>query len=137
VKYALIGGFALHLLGFERPTFDIDLLVDPAAENVERLRRALSVLEDQAVRDVADDDLAKYGVVRVADEIVVDLLGKACGVALVDVENGIETVVVDGVPIKTLSPKALLRTKETARPKDALDREFLEQLVGGAGADEA
>jgi hypothetical protein len=38
-RYVVIGGFAMQHYGFARPTQDIDLLVDPAPENVERLRR--------------------------------------------------------------------------------------------------
>jgi hypothetical protein len=35
------------------------------------VRSALQILEDKAIDDVADDDVARYAVVRVADEIVV------------------------------------------------------------------
>ncbi|MGD8898275.1 MAG: nucleotidyl transferase AbiEii/AbiGii toxin family protein, partial [Acidobacteriota bacterium] len=73
-RYVLIGGFAVILHGGERTTKDIDLLVDPEPENVERLKRALSVLEDDAAREIDPDDLKKYRVVRVADEVMVDLL---------------------------------------------------------------
>jgi len=43
-RYLLIGGFALILHGGERTTKDIDLLVDPAPDNVARLKDLL--LED-------------------------------------------------------------------------------------------
>lgn len=43
--YVLIGGFAVILHGGLRTTKDIDLLVDPEPANVERLKRALSVLD--------------------------------------------------------------------------------------------
>jgi len=36
--------------------------------------------EDHAVDDVADTDVARYAVVRVADEIGVDLMALACGI---------------------------------------------------------
>lgn len=39
-RYVLIGGFAVILHGGERTTKDIDLLVDPTPDNVERLKRA-------------------------------------------------------------------------------------------------
>ena len=79
-RYVLIGGFAVILHGGERTTKDVDLLVDPAPENVDRLKRALSVLEDDAAKEIDRGDLQRYTVVRVADEIMVDLLGAACGV---------------------------------------------------------
>lgn len=42
VRYVLIGGFAVILHGFVRTTKDIDLLVDPSADNVRAVRLALA-----------------------------------------------------------------------------------------------
>lgn len=80
VRYVLIGGFAVIAHGAARTTKDIDLLIDAAPANVARVRAALQILEDNAVADVADDDLTRYSVVRVADEIVVELMARACGI---------------------------------------------------------
>lgn len=80
VRYVLIGGFAVILHGFVRGTRDIDLLVDPSEENVRRLKKAMAALPDNAIAQIEDDDVQKFTVVRVADEVVVDLLGRACGV---------------------------------------------------------
>lgn len=79
-RYAVIGGFAVNLHGYVRGTMDIDLLIDPSPENVRKVKAALSVLPDHAASEVADDDVLKHTVVRVADEIVVDLMAKACGI---------------------------------------------------------
>lgn len=68
----LIGGFAVILHGFVRATKDIDLLVDASPENVQRLKRAMAVLPDNAIALISDDEVDKYKVVRIADEIVVD-----------------------------------------------------------------
>jgi hypothetical protein len=46
VGYVLIDGLALNLHGLVRATKDVDLLLDPSAENVERLRRALRSIYD-------------------------------------------------------------------------------------------
>ena len=77
-RYVLIGGFAVIAHGAGRFTKDLDILVDDAADNVARIRQALSILPDNAVADVADSDVRSYQVVRVVDEIVVDLMGRAC-----------------------------------------------------------
>ena len=74
-KYVVIGGMAMVLHGFNRGTEDIDLLVDKVASNISLLKKALSILPDNAFRDVLDSDVEKYEVVRVADEVVVDLMG--------------------------------------------------------------
>lgn len=44
------------------------------------VKQALRILEDQAIDEVAETDVARYTVVRVADEVVVDLMARACGV---------------------------------------------------------
>ena len=38
-----------------------------------------------------------------------------------------------GVPIPVASPPTLLRTKNTVRPSDAADRQFLQALIDEAG----
>ena len=38
------------------------------------------MLADNAVRDVMADEVGRYEVVRVADEVVVDLMARACGI---------------------------------------------------------
>jgi len=69
--------------------------------------------------------------VRVADEVVVDLMASACGVSLADVADEIETGEIAGEPVRFLSAAALLRTKQTIRPKDVPDRLYLERLLAG------
>lgn len=126
VKYVLIGGFAVILHGFVRATKDIDLLVDASAENIQRLKRAMAVLPDNAVALIADDEVEKYQVVRIADEIVVDLLKDACGVDYARASRGgIEIKVVEGVPIPVARKELLIETKQTVRPSDAADVQFL------------
>jgi Nucleotidyl transferase AbiEii toxin, Type IV TA system len=119
-RYVLIGGFAVIAHGGARTTRDIDFLVDDAPENIARVKSALRVLPDRAVDDVADEDIRRYAVVRVADEIVVDLLGRACGLAYSDVSADADTIEVEGVPIPVASKRTLIRTKETVRGDSAV-----------------
>lgn len=128
-RYLLIGGFAVIAHGAGRFTKDIDLLVDDAPENVARVKQALAVLADNAAADVADDDVKNHVVVRVADEVVVDLMGRACGVGYAEAAKDAETLVREGVEIPVASPATLLRLKDTPRPQDALDRAFLEGVI--------
>jgi hypothetical protein len=128
-RYLLIGGFAMIAHGLGRTTKDIDLLVDDAPENVARLKEGLSILTDKAVLEVDDGDLRTYTVVRVADEVLVDLLGRACGLSYGDASSDAEVVEVEGVTIPVASKRTLIRTKETVRPSDRADRDFLEALL--------
>lgn len=126
VRYVLIGGFAVILHGFVRATKDIDLLVDASPENVQRLKRALSGLPDNAIALIADDEVERYKVVRIADEIVIDLLKDACGVDYDRASRGgVETKIVEGVPIPIGRKELLIETKQTVRPSDAADVHFL------------
>ena len=127
-RYILIGGFAVIARGLERPTKDIDLLIDSSADNIERIKRALAVLPDNAVKEVQPDEVARYDVIRVADEVVVDLMSKACGVTWEDAARDSEVLELDGVEIPIAGLDTLIRTKQTVRPHDAADREFLESL---------
>ena len=127
-RYLLIGGFAVIALGGTRTTKDIDLLIDPSPENVARVKRALRILEDHAVDEVADDDVAKYTVVRVADEIVVDLMARACGLDYAEASRDARSITIGDVEVPVASLTTLIRTKMTLRPSDAADRVFLETL---------
>ena len=128
-RYIVIGGMAMVLHGFNRGTEDIDLLVERGAQNVARLRQALSILPDNAVADVQDSDLEAYGVVRVADEVVVDLMASACGIDFEAARAEIEYHDIEGVRIPFASARLLLRLKQTVREKDAIDRMFLERIL--------
>ncbi len=131
VRYILIGGFAVILHGFVRGTKDIDLLVDTTPANVQRIREALSYLEDNAVAEVRDDEISRYAVVRVADEIIVDLMARACGIdfAQATIEAGVETIEIEGVPVPVATKEMLIRMKDTVRPSDAADVGYLKTRV--------
>src|SRR5579863_8366563 len=79
-RYIVIGGFALRAAEYLRSTFDIDLIVASDAVNEAKVYSALSTLPDNAVGELRPGELQKYGVVRVADEIVVDLMCSAGGI---------------------------------------------------------
>jgi len=127
---------AVIRLGFVRATEDIDLLVDAAPDNVERVKTGLMVLPDGAAREVESGDLGDYVVVRVADEVVVDLMASACGMDYAAAAQDIELVELQGVTIPFASARLMLALKQTVRAKDALDREFLVRLLGEAGVDD-
>jgi hypothetical protein len=87
------------------------------------------------VEEVADTDVARYTVVRVADEVVVDLMALACGIDYDNAAADAVTITIDGVAITVASPATLIRTKNTIRPSDAADRQYLEELVRAEGGE--
>jgi hypothetical protein len=129
-RYVLIGGFAVAIHGFTRATKDVDLLVDPSIGNVAAIRRAMATLPDNAIADLEDDDIERYGVVRVADEFVIDLMAAACGLRYSDaVAAGIELFGVGEVMIPVARKEFLIRTKDTVRPHDAVDVQYLRMRI--------
>src|SRR5580698_10525012 len=76
-KYVVIGGFALRAANYNRRTMDVDLIVAADAENEAKVFSALSTLPDNVVRELRPGALQKYKVIRVADEILVDLMRSA------------------------------------------------------------
>ena len=86
-------------------------------------------LPDQAIRDVQPDDLEKYVVVQVGDEITVDLMTNACGISYDDAKDEIVFVEIDNVKIPIASPELLWKMKQTMREKDKLDLIFLRELL--------
>ena len=127
VRYLLIGGFAVILHGFVRTTKDVALLVDPSDDNIQAIKRALSALPDNAAQGIALSDLREHTVVRVADEIVVDLMASACGVTYDEAQrHGVEECRIEDVAIPLAGKRLLIRLKDTARDSDRMDVRFLE-----------
>ena len=129
VAYVVIGGFAINRLGFVRATEDIDLLIATDRANQSLVKKALEILPDRAIRELGDEDLAQWIVVRINDVITVDLMTEACGVRFEEAAEGIEIEVIDGVPVPFAGAKLMLRLKQSVRNKDAADRSFLEKLI--------
>lgn len=125
-QYIVIGGFAIRAAGYNRRTMDIDLLVATDAVNESRVIEALATLPDQAIRELQPGELGQYSVIRVADEILVDLMRSAGGIEYAEASQQVDVREVDGVPISFASPRLLWRMKVvTRREKDAADVVFL------------
>lgn len=131
--YVVVGGFAIIEAGYLRLTTDIDLLVDVSLENESRVFAALRTLPDQAVNELDPGDIERFTVVRVADEILVDLMKSGCGVDYAEAIKDAVIREVNGVRIPFASPQTLWRMKQTHREKDIPDRLFLRQLLEAQG----
>ena len=133
-RYIVVGGFAVRAAGYDRRTMDIDLLVDAGLENEAKVYEALKYLPDQAVLELAPGEIAKYTVVRVADEIVVDLMKSASGVDYAAAVGEVVRHEIDGVTIPFASPRLLFRMKRSSyREKDAADVHFLRLSLERSG----
>lgn len=133
-RYVVIGGFAIIAAGLPRLTSDIDLMVSSDAENEAKVFSALATLPDKAVLELQPGELQKYNVIRIADEILVDLMVSASGINYAEAAKDVVVRQVDGVPIPFASPRLLWRMKAcTHREKDAGDVFFLRRWFAERG----
>lgn len=129
VEYLLIGGYALYALGYQRGTTDIDVVLRPTLEQGERVRKALLLLPDKVAEELLPQWFTEGETIRVADAFVVDLMFSACGETYDSLQPHAVTIDFDGVAIHTLDLEGLLKTKQSSRDKDRLDRMVLERAL--------
>jgi hypothetical protein len=131
-RYVICGGYACILHGNLRATQDVDILIEDDLTNFEKVLAALSQLEDGAARELTLRDLQENKVVKVADEITVDISTLAWVVTYAEAAPNIIWEEIDGVRIPFLSLSDLIRSKQTYRDKDRLDIQMLAQVSDDA-----
>ena len=78
-------------------------------------------------------EVDQYGVVRISDEIMVDLMKSGCGVTYADAIRDADWREIQGVRIPFASKSTLWKMKQTVREKDIPDRLFLRQAMEREG----
>lgn len=133
-RYLVVGGFAIIMAGYPRFTSDVDLLIETGVENETLVFAALRTLPDQAINEVDPGAVDECGVLRVGDEILVDLMKSACGIHYAEAAAEIDYHEIKGVRIPFASPRLLWRMKaKTHREKDQADLYFLRRLLAAQG----
>ena len=110
-KYLVAGAYAMILNSIIRATEDVDILVEDSREKFCRVIEALSHLADGAARELTPEDIAENVVVKVADEVEVDVSTKAWTVTYAEAVGNAQTAVIEGVQIPYLSLQDLIRSK--------------------------
>lgn len=131
VEYVLVGGQAVRLNGYLRATEDIDVLVKASRVNGEKIIRALDFLASSKDLDPDWFEPAVDGNVeniRVADDVLVDLLFAANGETYESVHPYVRELIIDGTPVRVLNIDGLIKTKTDYREKDLLDKRVLAQM---------
>lgn len=132
LEYALIGATAMGFHGLVRATEDVDLMIRPTADNVERLKTALrAVYGDPHIEEIAAADLlGEYPAVRYyppTGDLYFDVLTRLGEAVSFD---GLETEVkrIDDLAVPVATPAALYRMKRgTVRAKDHQDAAVLRE----------
>jgi hypothetical protein len=127
LEYVLIGATAMGFHGLVRATEDIDLMIRPTSENVERLRKALqeTYSNDPSIQDIRTEDLlGDYPAIRyypVNGDLFFDILTQLGNAASYETVES-EVIEVEGIRVRTATPQALYNLKKaTVRPIDRQD----------------
>ena len=132
-KYLIIGGHACILHGLVRTTEDVDLLVEDSEDNLRRVIAALSEMEDGAAKELTPRDLHENVVVKIADEVEVDVSRSAWKIDYAAAAKSALRTEIDGIEIPYVDLKTLIASKETPRERDRADLVALRRLLGQGG----
>jgi hypothetical protein len=127
-KYLVVGARACWLHGYVRATMDVDILVPEEIDNHKRVIAALSELEDHAAAELTPQDLVDNVVVKVADEVEVDVSTRAWRVTYEDARRSALRRTIEGVEVPYVDLATLIRSKSTQREQDKIDIERLRKI---------
>ena len=123
VAYVLIGGGAVNAHGLIRATEDIDVMVAPNPDNVERLKSALrSLWNDPSIDEIDPDDLrGEYPAIRYVPpdgDLYIDIVSRfGEAFSFEDLES--ERLTLGDLEATVATPLTLVRMKRgTVRPID-------------------
>ncbi len=143
VKYVLVGGFAVNLLGSMRSTADLDILVEMSDDN---LKKIVEILKKQGYRVKQPVDPIKIVDRKVREDWIKNKHMKAFNfykeevlkevdiiidspVSFEDAKNNLEYIKIDDLMLPVISIDKLIQMKEkTGRTIDKLDIEELKKI---------
>ena len=130
MEYVLVGGFAVRMNGFLRLTEDINVLLPRSIANGRRVIKSLNFLASAQDLDPEwfEPPINEPESIRVADELLIDLLFVANGETFESLKPHMRRVDLDGIQIVTLDIDGVLKTKTDYRDKDKIDRLALEAV---------
>jgi len=116
-RYLIVDGQAVILHGIIRNTEDVDILIEDSEENCKNVLAALARMEDGWAAQLTPRDLLENVVVKIADEVEVDVSTRAWKVTYAEALKDACEVVINGVRVPYLGLDSLIASKE----KDRLD----------------
>jgi hypothetical protein len=130
----VVGAHALALYGKPRYTGDLDLWVQPALENIEKLIRALDAFGFASLGVTAADFLTPEAMIQLGyPPARIDLLTAMDGVAFDDAYVAQCEFIVTGVTLPTISVEHFIQNKRaTGRTKDLAHIEALQRPAPNA-----
>ena len=130
VEFILVGAYALAFHGRPRFTKDLDVCVEPSAENAARAYSALGAF-GAPLNELTSGDLERPGLIfqiGVAPNRI-DILTAIDGVTFADAWPDRQETRYSDQPVPVISRHHLIQNKRaTGRPQDLLDAEELEKM---------
>ena len=127
-KYLVVGARACWLHGYVRATGDVDILVPEDIENHKRIIAALSELKDGSAAELTPQDFLDNIVVKIADEVEVDVSTRAWKVIYGEAHSSALRRTIEGVEVPYVDLRTLIRSKTTHREQDQVDLERLRAI---------
>jgi acylphosphatase len=116
VAFVLVGGVAVTLHGYVRLTEDVDILIEPSTENVERLIATLSTYGEGFAGELSVENFTdEEGAIRVVEETEmsqIDIFTRMSGLRYADLRQDAETWRLGGGQILHYASKAALQQLE-------------------------
>jgi hypothetical protein len=129
-RFVVLGGHAVAFHGHPRATKDLDVLVEPNAENAKRVYTALAAFgAPLSAFEVSVEDFASYdGVLQLGvPPRRIDIINRADGITFAEAIAAGESFNLEGCKIPVIGRDALLKNKRAAgRPQDIADVKALE-----------
>ncbi len=129
VNFLLVGAYAMGVHGYPRATGDIDIWVEPSAENSARVYRSM-VEFGAPLHEIDETTFGTPGVIfqiGVAPRRI-DIITTISGVGFDEARQQQQIAEIEDMPVPILSLNDLIRNKRaTGRDKDRLDADRLEK----------
>ncbi len=143
VKYVLVGGFAVNLLGSMRSTADLDILVEMSDDNLKKIIKILKKkgyqvkqpvdpikMADRETREdwIKNKHMKAFNFYKEEALKEVDIIIDS-PVSFEDAEKNLEYIKIDDLMLPVISIDKLIQMKEkTGRTIDKLDIEELKKI---------
>lgn len=139
VRFIVVGGVAVTLHGYVRLTEDVDILLDPGAENIARFLGFMTGFGEGFARELSVDDFddaeGAIRIVETVEHIQLDVFTRMSGLHYSDVITDADSLELGTHIIRYASKASLIRWKEdSVREKDRLDAMALRKLTANPQA---
>ena len=127
IEYLLIGGYAVGYYGYPRATADMDIWIAVSKKNAKRMKEAIKEFGMETPELNESIFLEPGKIIRMGyPPIRIEILTEISGVKFEQCYKRCEEAKIDGIKIKIISLKDLLKNKKASgRHKDLNDLENL------------